>query len=116
MESPADESDDTGSNFDVTDFPLELEELVDTVSIKEKSSLIEEVKLLEEPLTGVKSSSLLTQAIQSIKEFEQGKIDIVPIVRGCLSCMSILNGKVKGPDLRYLLLNPIKGQLELYLS
>lgn len=42
----------------------------------------------------------------------------MPVVRGGMLCMSVFtnNGKTKGPDLRYLVLDPIIGELAIFQS
>lgn len=73
-----------------------------------------QVRMIKEPLVGQKSSNAHIQAIQFIKEFEQSQIELVPVVRGGLLCMSICKSKQKGPDLKYLVLDPLTGELAIF--
>lgn len=41
-------------------------------------------------------------------------IELVPVVRGGMLCMSVSKNRTKGPDLRYLVLDPILGELAIF--
>ena len=45
-------------------------------------------------------------------------MELVPVIRGSMQCMSVTvkNSKVKGPELRYLVLDPLIGELVIFLS
>jgi len=39
---------------------------------------------------------------------------LLPVIRGAMLCMSITRNKTKGPYLRYLVLDPILGELAIF--
>ena len=84
--------------------------------MKEELDTRKTLQLLKEPLQGQKTSSLILQAVQFIKEFEESKIELVPAKRGNIFAMSIFKNKnvTGGPDQRYILLDPILGELAIF--
>lgn len=54
------------------------------------------------------------QAIQFVKEFEQSKVVLTPVTRGWMYFMAIKGGKVRGPDLKYLVVDPCKQELQVF--
>ncbi len=78
-------SDSGGSNGQIEAFEMSFnsEDMSDVETMKKQ------VRMIKEPLVGQKSSNAHIQAIQFIKEFEQSQIELVPVVRGGLLCMSI---------------------------
>ena len=60
-------------------------------------------------------SPLTLQAVQFIKEFEQSRVELVPLVVGQLYTLQLLPKKKPGkPSLRFVVLNPIQGELTVF--
>ena len=61
------------------------------------------------------TSPLTLEAIQVIKEFEQSKVEPVPLVVGQLYTLQLLPGKKPGkPTLKFAALNPISAELIMF--
>mmetsp|Transcript_33508 Transcript_33508/g.44151 ORF Transcript_33508/g.44151 Transcript_33508/m.44151 type:complete len:120 (-) Transcript_33508:1855-2214(-) len=58
---------------------------------------------------------MMIAAVQYIKEFEQSRVEIVPIVMGELYSLHLLPKKRPGkPSLRFAVLDPILGDLKVF--